>query len=84
MINFLNVLVARYDSVLILLPIAWRGPASLIVVLVLAGLIWHAIQKSGLWLILILVLVPALIPALRGVGQGLILLLKALLERANI
>ncbi len=78
----LATLLSSYDKLLASFPADWQGPISLILTLALAGAIWHVVKKSGLWLILLLVLVPALIPTLKGVGQFVIQLLKELLSRA--
>ena len=80
----LDQLFARYDIFLQQFPLLWHGPISLILALAIAGLIWHVLRQSGLWLILLLFLVPALIPVLRGVAVGIIEILKFLLSRASL
>lgn len=82
--GFFQLLITRYDQALLSLPDEWRGPASLILVLAIAGGIWHAIRKSGLWLALLVFLVPALVPTLRNVGIFVIALLRALVDRASL
>jgi hypothetical protein len=77
-------IIGYYDQFLNLFPMNWHGPISLILLLAIAGTIWHIVRKSGLWLVLLIVLVPALIPVLRDIGKTLIEILKVLLERANI
>lgn len=77
-------LIDYYDLFLALFPATWHGPISLLLLLAVAGTIWHAIRKSGLWLVLAVVLVPTLIPILKGVGVGLLTLLKLLFERASL
>lgn len=84
MIDFLTALIARYDQLLGLISEEWRGPTSLAVLLILAGTIWHVIRKSGIWLALLVILIPALLPPLKGVGEGLLFLARALLERAKL
>lgn len=84
MSDLLTTIITRYDQALLSLPEAWRGPISFLLLLALAGAIWHVLRRSGLWLVLLIVLVPALIPALRGVGQGILFLFQALFERSNL
>ena len=77
-------IVGYYDQFLNLFPMNWHGPISLLLLLALAGTIWHIIRKSGIWLVLLVILVPALIPILRDIGKALIEIFKLLLERAGI
>lgn len=76
-------ILTTYDTFIQQFPLDWHGPISLILTLAVAGAIWHALRKSGLWLLALIILVPALVPTLRGVGQFLIELLKSLLDRAS-
>ena len=77
-------LITYYDQFLNLFPANWHGPISLILLLAIAGTIWHVLRKSGLWLILLIVLVPALVPVLKDIGKTLIEIMKLLLARAGI
>ena len=77
-------LIGYYDQLLNLFPTAWHGPISLFLLLAVAGTIWHILRKSGLWLVLLVVLVPTLIPILRDIGKALLEIIRLLLERANI
>ncbi len=72
-----------YALFLALFPASWHGPISLILTLALAGAIWQVLRKSGVWLLLLIVLIPALIPTLREVATTVIELLKALLGQAS-
>lgn len=72
-----------YDQFLSLFPTTWHGPISLLLLIAICGTIWHALRKSGLWLILLVILVPTLVPIVRDLGKALIEILKFLLERAT-
>lgn len=71
-----------YNMVLNRLPADWQAPAALLLVLALAGAIWHVLRKSGPWLLALVILVPASIPILRGAALALFNLLRTLLDRA--
>ena len=73
---------ALYDSILARLPNDWQVPIALVLVLALAGGIWHVLRKSGPWLLALVILVPASIPILRGAALALFDLLRTLLDRA--
>lgn len=77
-------LIDLFDMFLRLFPTAWHGPISLLLLLAVAGTIWHALRKSGAWLLLAIFLMPTLIPILKGLGQAILILLQSLLERASL
>lgn len=80
----LSQMIVLYDRFLTLFPSTWAGPISLILLVVVVGFIWHAIRKSGVWLLLAIVLIPTLIPILKGLGQAILTIVRSLLERASI
>lgn len=64
-------------------PANWHGPISLLLTLLIASAIWQVLRKSGVWLLLLLILVPALIPVVQDVARAIIELLRALLTQAG-
>lgn len=80
----LQTILRDYALILSWFPTAWHGPISLILTLLIAGGIWQVLRKNGIWLVLLLILVPALIPTAHDVALTVISLLKALINQASV
>ncbi len=80
----LTKLVDGYTALIHAFPASWHGPISLVIALLIIGLIWHVIRQSGIWLLLLLILVPALIPVVRDVALALLEFIKIVIGNASL
>lgn len=64
-----------YYTVLIdKIPIAWRYPIAVIIVIIVFFSLLKFIRKNLVWVIIFILLLPAVYPALKTIWEGLIAL----------
>ena len=60
-----------YNKALELIPVAYRVPIAIIILIVLVFSLINFLRKNLIWIVLFILLLPAAWPALRQVGGSL-------------
>lgn len=60
-----------YNSFIIIFPLEYQWVISVIIFLAIAGFMWNLIKKNWLWLVLIIVVFPGLLPVLQNIFTSL-------------
>ena len=67
----MNQIFDYYTTLIDKIPIAWRYPIAVIIVIVIFFSLLKFIRKNLIWVIIFLLLLPAVYPALKTIWEGL-------------
>ena len=60
-----------YTALIDKIPIAWRYPVTIVVVVVILFSLLKFVRKNLVWFIIFLLLLPAVYPSLKTIWEGL-------------
>ncbi|MBU1092522.1 hypothetical protein KJ836_02550 [Patescibacteria group bacterium] len=60
-----------YNSFIIIFPVQYQWVVSAIIFLAVAGFMWNLIKRNWLWLILLVVVFPGILPVLQNIFNSL-------------
>lgn len=72
--GFVERLFTAYNSFITMFPEQFQWVISIIIVLAIAAFLWKLVQKNWLWIILVVVLFPGILPVLKNIFDSLTVL----------
>ena len=69
--GFFERVFALYNSFIIIFPVQYQWVVSAIIFLAVAGFMWNLIKRNWLWLILLVVVFPGILPVLQNIFNSL-------------
>jgi len=67
----MNQIFDYYTMLIDKIPIAWRYPIAVVIVIIIFFSLLKFIRKNLIWVVIFLLLLPAVYPALKTIWEGL-------------
>lgn len=69
--GFFERIFTLYNSFITIFPVQYQWVVSMIIFLAVAGFMWNLIKRNWLWLILLVVVFPGILPVLQNIFNSL-------------